>query len=257
MSRIRLAIVLLLVGSAGAASFLSSTEAASQRRPPYSHRITVVSGRLVDHWTVTDAAPCAATGEGTMTLEFHLVKTKLVLLVLDPYHNGEPNNTLGSWVVGIPGPFGGLRDIPAQPATGTITFVDLTTQNPPDPYTGPCTPLDKSGCGTFPLPRAAKANLQGYNRRFLKADFYGASFAPRRGGCLVGRSELFSERLAGGTPLRGELLMRMPSKRTVAHRRTLVVVGSTHKLTTSTDCSSGTGCSDDVTRRVSVTFKHL
>jgi hypothetical protein len=147
--------------------------------------------------------------------------------------------------------------MPAQPATGTVTFVDSTTQNPPDPGSSDCTPLDKSGCGTFAFPRGAKSSISGYNRRFLKADLFGAPFSPRRGGCHVGQLSNFTERLAGGTPLKGELLIRMPSVRVVAHRRVLTVVGTSHKLTTYTDCGGDTSCSDDVTRRVSVTFKKL
>ncbi len=256
MSRVRLVIALLLFSIAGAASFLPSTNAANEARN-YTHRITVVSGELVDNWTVSDSAPCHATGGGTVTLKFRLVKTKLVRLVLDPSHNGEPNNTLGSWVVGIPGPFGGLRDMPAQPAAGTITFADSTTQNPPEPGNGDCEPIDKSGCGTFALPRTTKSAIQGYNRRFLKADLEGASLAPRRGECHVGQLSGFSERLTGGTPLKGELLMRMPSVSVVKHRRVLIVTGKSHKLTSFPDCGGNTSCSDDVTRRVSVTFKHL
>lgn len=256
VSRVCLSIALLLASLAAAASFLPATRAATEGRP-YSHRITVLDGRLVDHWTVIDSAPCHATGDGTVTLNFRFVKTKLVWLVLSPSHNGEPNNTLGSWVVGIPGPTGGIRDMPAQPAIGTIAFVDNTTQNPPEPESGPCVPTDKSGCGTFALGRAAKASVSGYNRRFLRADIGGVSLVPRRGECHIGRFAGFTDRLAGGTPLRGELLIRMPSVATVKHRRVLTVVGTSHKQTTSTDCeANASSCSDDITRRVSVTFKH-
>jgi hypothetical protein len=158
--------------------------------------------------------------------------------------------------VGIPGPFGGLRDIPSQPAAGTITFADSTTQNPPEPG-DQCVPTDKSGCGTFALPRVAKAAIGGYNRRFLQADLEAVRLTPR-GECRVGQLVSFSERLTGGTPLRGELLLRMPSVSVVARRRVLTVVGTSHKRTAFTECEGdATGCSDDVTRRVSVTFKHL
>ncbi len=255
MGRVRLAIALLLTSAVGAASFLPSTNAGNEGRH-YSHRITVLNGEVVDHWTVADPAPCQSFGDGTLTVNFRFVKTKLVRLVLDPYHNGEPNNTFGSWVVGIPGPTGGIRDMPAQPATGTITLVDNTAQNPPLLGHSDCVPADKSGCGTFVLSRVAKSSISGYNRRFLKADLLDVQFAPRRGGCHVGLLSLFTERLAGGTRL-GELLLRMPSVSTVAHRRVLIVTGTSHKLTSFPDCGSSNSCSDDVTRRVSVTFKHL
>jgi hypothetical protein len=251
----RPAIALLVVSTVGAASFLTSSDAAQEARG-YSHRITVVSGQLIDHWTVTDPAPCHATGGGTLTVKFRFAKTKLVKLVLDPYHSSNTPGKLGSWVVGIPGPSGGLRDMPYQPATGTITFADLTTQNPPAPGGGDCEPLDKSGCGKFALPGTAKSLIAGYNRRFLSADLSGVLFLSRRGECLAGQISIFSERLAGGTR-EGELLLRMPSASTVARRRLLLVTGSSHKVTTYPDCGDGTSCSDDITRRVSVTFKKL
>ncbi|MEK6274415.1 MAG: hypothetical protein AABM30_03670 [Actinomycetota bacterium] len=252
----RLAIAILVVSTAGAASFLPSSDAAKEARG-YSHRISLVSGQLVDHWTVTDSAPCHATGRGTLTVKFRFAKTKLVKLVLDRYHSSNTPGKLGSWVVGIPGPNGGgARDMPYQPATGTITFADLTTQNPPAPGTGDCEPLDKSGCGTFALPRTARSLIAGYDRRFLSADLSGVLFVSRSGECLAGQISIFSERLAGGTR-DGELLLRMPSVSTVASRRVLRVTGSSHKVTTYPDCGDGTSCSDDITRRVSVTFKKL
>jgi len=223
--------------------------------------MTVVTGGLVDHWTFNDPSPCGDFGDGTVTLKFHMTKTPRVRLVLDPTHNGEPNNSLGSWVVGIPGPTGGLRDAPAQPATGTVTLVDNTTQHPPSPGSSDCYPTDKSGCGTTALTRFAKSYIGGYNRHFLRADAYGVSFEPpsRDHQCRIGQSTLFTDgRLSGGTPLKGELLLPMPSVSTVAHRRVLTVVGTSHKHTVFADCGGGgTSCSDDITRRVSVTFKHL
>ena len=151
MSRIRLGVVLLLVGLAGAAALLSTSSShASAQGRPWTHRLTSVTGELVDHWTYNDPAPRGAVGEGTVTLRFRLVKPRLVTLIIDPSKNGEPNNSLGSWIVGIPGPTGGIRDTPALPASGTVTWVDNTTQRPPDPG-GDCTPTDKTGCGTAPI----------------------------------------------------------------------------------------------------------
>jgi hypothetical protein len=260
VNRFRLAIVLLLAGSAGAAALLPTSSGATSEGRAWTHRMTVVTGELVDHWTFNDPSPCGDFGDGTVTLKFHTTKTPRVRLVLDPTHNGEPNNTLGSWVVGIPGPTGGLRDAPAQPAAGTITLVDNTTQHPPSPGSHDCYPKDKSGCGTTALGRAAKSLIAGYNRHFLVADVYAVSFEPPRRGheCRIGQSILFTNgRISGGTPLKGELLLRMPSVSTVAHRRVLTVIGTSHKFTSTPDCGSGTSCTDDITRRVSVTFKHL
>ena len=95
---------MLLIGSAGAAALLSSSSQASSQGRPWTHRLTSVTGELVDHWTYNDPEPCGAVGEGTVTLRFRLVKPRLVTLIIDPSKNGEPNNTLGSWIVGIPGP---------------------------------------------------------------------------------------------------------------------------------------------------------
>ena len=263
MRRVRLGIVLLLASFAAAAALSPTSSGAASQGRAWTHRMTVVSGMLVDHWTFDDPSACGDFGDGTVTLTFRMIKHPRVALVLDPSHNGEPNNTLGSWVVGIPGPTGGIRDMRAQPATGTLTLVDNTTQHPPDPNSSPCTPPDKSGCDTRALARTAKSLVQGYNRHFLLADLSGVGFE-RRGSnghgntCRIGQSTLFTDgRLSGGTPLRGELLLKMPSVSTVKHRRVLVVTGTSHKLTSTPDCGSGTSCSDDITRRVSVTFKHL
>lgn len=256
MVRVRIAIALLLLSIAGAASFLPSSDAATEGRG-YSHRLTVVSGELVDRWTVTDSEPCHVTGGGTMTLKFQFAKTKLVKLIYHPWAAGNIPGKPGSWVVGIPGPGGGgIRSIGWQPAKGTITLVDNTTQNPPEPDSGDCEPIGKGGCGTFALPSRAISNISGYNRRFLKADVAGFQFGSRRGECHLGQVELFTERLAGGTRI-GELLLRMPSVSTVNRRRTLIVTGTSHKVTSYPECGGNTSCSDDVTRRVSVTFKKL
>lgn len=258
MSRIRLGVVVLLIGSAGAAALLStSSSRASTQGRPWTHRLTSVTGELVDHWTYNDPAPCGAVGEGTVTLTFRLVKPRLVTLIVDPSKNGEPNNTLGSWVVGIPGPTGGIRDTPALPASGTVTWVDNTTQRPPEPGSGDCSPTDKTGCGTAPISRASKTRIAGYNRRFLSADLSGAQLEPRRGQCGHAQVSLFSDgRLVGGTP-EGQLLIPMPRAGIAKRRRVLTVVGKSHKRSTFADCGSGASCTDDVTRRVSVTFKHL
>ena len=257
MSRIRLGVVLLLVGSAGAAALLSTSSShASAQGRPWTHRLTSVTGELVDHWTYNDPAPCGAVGEGTVTLRFRLVKPRLVTLIIDPSKNGEPNNSLGSWIVGIPGPTGGIRDTPALPASGTVTWVDNTTQRPPDPG-GDCTPTDKTGCGTAPISRASTTKIGGYNRRFLYADQSGAQLEPRHGACGHAQVSMFSDgRLVGGTR-EGQLLIPMPRAGTVKRRRVLTVVGKSHKRSTFADCGSGASCADDVTRRVSVTFKHL
>jgi hypothetical protein len=259
MGRLRLAIALLLASSAAAVSaVLPASSPASSSGRAWTHRMTVVTGELVDHWTFDDPSPCGDFGDGTATLKFRMIATPRVRLVIDPTHNGEPNDTLGSWVVGIPGPGGGIRDMPARPASGSVTLVDNTTQHPPDPGNSDCTPTDKSDCRTTAFSRGAKSYVGGYNRHFLRADLTGAGFPSVRTACRIGQTTLFTDgRISGGTPLRGELLLRMPSASTVRHRRVLIVTGASHKFTSTPDCGGGTSCSDDVTRRVSVTFKKL
>ena len=257
MSRFRVGAILALVATGAIAALLpiSSSQASRQGRP-WTHRLVSVTGELVDHWTYNDPAPCGAVGEGTLTLRFHLVKPRRVTLIIDPSKNGEPNNTLGSWIVGIPGPTGGIRDTPALPASSRTTWVDNTTQRPPEPEND-CTPTDKTGCGTEALARGSKTTIAGYNRRFLYADSSSGPFAPRRGECGHSQVEIFDQANLVGGPREGQLLIRMPRAATVKRRRKLTVVGTSHKRSTFADCGSGASCTDDVTRRVTVVFKHL
>ena len=41
------------------------------------------------------------------------------------------------------------------------------------------------------------------------------------------------------------------------HRRVVRVSGSSHKVSRNNECARGDVCTDDVTRKVSVTFKRL
>ena len=108
-------------------------------------------------------------------------------------------------------------------------------------------------CGTTAL-RRPLIRLTGYNRRFLMADLVATL---RSGECPFGQTDSFTDRyFTGGTRL-GELLLRVPSVATVSRRRVLKLTGTTHKVTSSTDCQPDGTCSDDVTRRVTVTFKKL
>ena len=97
MSRFRIGVVLALVATGAIAALLptSSSQASAQRRP-WTHRLVSVKGQLVEHWTYDDPAPCGAVGDGTVTLQFQLVKPRLVTLIVDGSKNGEPNNTLAS-----------------------------------------------------------------------------------------------------------------------------------------------------------------
>jgi hypothetical protein len=258
VSAVRVAVALLLATAGGVAVLLAATAgAAPNKHFQYTHRFTF-TGQFVDHWTFNDPSECGLVGDGTVTVKFRTTKAPKVRLVVDPGHNGEPNNTLGSWILGVP-TGGGIGDIRAQPAAGTVTLVDNTSPRPPASG-GECVPPDKSDCRTTPLPGGAQAKLGGYNRRQLYADLYGGWELKSNGrlvACRVGEVTTFSAgRLTGGSRA-GELLLKMPTQATVARSRAFHVTATSHKHTTFLDCGSGTTCSDDVTRRVTVTFTRL
>jgi hypothetical protein len=247
------AIAFLLVGSACAAGFLSATpsEAAPEGRA-WTHRITVLTGEYVNRWTLNSTEPCGLVGDGTVTVKFRMAVTPRVALVYSRFASAEPSG-FGSWIVGIPSAHGGgLVSGPLRPGAGTITMVDNTVQRPPEEG-GECPPPEKAGCGTTSL-RRPLIRLAGYNRRFLHADL----IATLHGGeCRIGQTDSFTDRyFTGGTRL-GELLLSVPSAAAVSRRRLLVLTGTSHKRTTSTDCEPDGTCSDDVMRRVTVTFKKL
>lgn len=258
VSALRVAVALLLAAAGGVAVLVATTaNASSGKRFHYTHRFTA-TGQFVDHWTFNDPSECGLVGDGTVTVKFRTTKAPRVQLVVDQAHNGEPNNTLGSWVLGVPAG-GGIGDIGAQPAAGTITLVDNTSPRPPaDGHQ--CAPPDKSDCRTTTLPRGAQAKVGGYNRRQLYADLYGGWELNKNGrlvACRVGEVTTFSAgRLTGGSRA-GELLLKMPTQATVERSRAFHVTATSHKHTTFLDCGSGTTCSDNVTRRVTVTFKRL
>jgi hypothetical protein len=247
------AIAFFLVGSACAVGFLSATssEAAPEGRA-WTHRITSLNGEYVDRWKLSSTEPCGLVGDGTVTVKFRLAVAPRVALVYSRFASAEPSG-YGSWIVGVPSAHGpGLTSGPLRPGAGTITMVDNTVQRPPEPG-DECPPLEKSGCGTTSLKRPL-IRLAGYNRRFLHVDL----LATLHGGdCRIGQTDSFTDRhFTGGTRL-GELLLRMPSAAAVSRRRVLILTGTSHKVTSSTDCEPDGTCSDDVMRRVTVTFKKL
>lgn len=263
MAPARLATVALLLSglACAAGSFSNPSHAASEARA-WTHRITSISGEYVDRWTVDDPRPCGVVGEGSVTVKFKLPIAPRVTLVYSRFAGAQPSG-VGSWIVGIPSAHGGgLVSSPPRRVTGTITLVDNTTQRPPEPD-DECEPLVKSGCGTVALSRAS-VRLNGYNRRFLYSDLSGVDFRERGGegrmnACRIGQTTDFTDRqYSGGTRL-GELLLQMPSVSAVARRRVLTVTGTSHKRTATPDCEyTGTSsCTDDVTRRVTVTFRKL
>jgi hypothetical protein len=257
VSRARIAVALLLAAAGGGAVLAATTaDASSGKHFRYTHRVAL-TGRLVDHWTFNDPAECGRFGDGTVTVTFRMTTAPKVRLVIEPGKNAEPNNTLGSWILGVP-TGGGIGDLRSQPASGTVTLVDNTSLRPPSPG-GDCGVQDKSDCGTKTIPRW-ETKIAGYNRHQLYADLLGGWSHKSNGrpiACGIGQVEMFSMgRLTGGSRA-GELLLPMASTKTVAHHRVVRVTGTGHKHSSFPDCGSGTSCSDDVTRSVTVTFKRL
>jgi hypothetical protein len=236
------------------AILLLTAAAADAGKFKYSHRF-VATGHLVDHWTIDDPGYCGAVGDGTVTVDFSSAKPSKALVVIDPTHNGEPNNTLGSWTLLAPGDaFGHITDIRAKAATGTVDRVDNTAPRLPADG-GDCGGgIDKSDCGTKPL-KGARVEVSGYNRKLIKGDLLGG-FAPPRLACGVGSLDGFSSppSLAGGNRI-GELLITMP-KPSKLRRKVVTVTRTTHKKTTTGDPGSAI-YTDDVTRTFTVTFTRL
>ncbi len=225
----------------------------------YTHRVTV-TGQLVDHWTVDDPSPCGPVGDGTETVTFQTKKAFRARVYIDRYANSEVRNQAGTWLLVAPqGPFHQITDVRAHPASGTVNLVDNTTPRPPPG--GDCgTPADKSGCGTNSLSRAM-SRVGRYDRHRIAAGLQTGELNRNRQGditCQIGSLEGFSEppSIAGGTQT-GELLLTMPSPRTLAHRHVVKVTGTSHKLTTSPHDPGSPVLTDDVTRTVTVTFTRL
>jgi hypothetical protein len=237
-----------------AAVFVLATAPAEAGKFHYSHRF-VATGHLVDHWTIDDPRYCGPVGDGTVTVDFKSVKPSKAWVVIDPTHNGEPNNTLGSWTLLAPGDaFGHITDIRSKPATATVDFVDNTVPRLPTDG-GDCGDgIDKSTCGTHPL-NGARVEVSGYNRKLIKGDLFGG-FRPPSVDCGIGNLDAFSSppAVAGGNRI-GELLIKMP-KPSKLRRKVVTVTATTHKKTTFGDPGSAT-ITDDVTRTFTVTFTRL
>jgi hypothetical protein len=238
----------------GAAVLLICASAAQAGKFHYSHRV-VATGHLVDHWTIDDPNDCGAVGDGTVTLDFRSAKPAKAWVVIDPTHNGEPNNTLGSWaLLGIGDAFGHITDLPDKPAAATVDLVDNTMARPPSDG-GDCGGgIDKSGCGSRSL-TGARVEVAGYNRRLIRGDLSGG-FRPPRLHCGIGNLEEFSSppAVAGGNRM-GALLIKMP-KPAKLRQKSVTVTATTHKRTSFGDSGSAT-VTDDVTRTFTVTFTRI
>jgi hypothetical protein len=260
VSRARIAVALLLAAAGGVAVLLATTaDASSGKRFHYSHRV-VVEGLYVDHWTIDEQFPCGRVGDGTVTVQWRFKKLTKVRLFYDKFAGG-PNGSFGSWVLGSPAG-GGVGHMPSQPGIGTITLVDNTTQHPPDPGDTCEETTPKSDCGTVPLLGPPLVGVTGDGKRRLVADLVRVDF-DRRGGagrsvkCSIGQATTFNDIFYSGRANEGKLAIPMASVSTVAHKRLVRVGGFSHKISGGNDCAQGDTCTDDVTRRVTVTFTKL
>ena len=246
----------LLAISAGALLLIAvmSAGAAQSKRFHYTHLVSV-TGHLVDHWTINDSDYCGLVGDGTVTVDYHTTKPALARPFIDPYAGSDNPKSRGSWVLGVP-TGGGVGHMRSQHAAGTITRVDHATETLP-PTGGDCGGgHDKSGCGTRALVTPMSIVL-GYDTHRLLADLGTEEFGYSRGNevhCHIGELAIFSAppSVAGGSR-RGELFVNMPPAR-VLGRRLVKVTGSSHKHSSFNE--GGVIVSDDVTRTVTVTFKH-
>ncbi len=173
---------------------------------------------------------------------------------------GGPNGTYGSWVLGSPAG-GGVGHLPFQLGSGTITLVDNTTQHPPDPGDTCEESTLKSDCGTVPLARPL-VGVSGHGKRLLVADLARVTFNLKGGNgravkCSTGQATTFRDLAYCGRAQEGLLPIPMASQAAVAHRRIIRVAGSSHKHTGNNECADGNTCTDDVTRKVTVTFTRL
>src|SRR6476659_4828959 len=115
---------------------LSASTADAAKKFHYTHRVTV-TGHLVDHWTIDDPNDCGPMGDGTVTVDFSLVKPAKATPVLDRYHSSETRPYHGSWVLeAFADAFGHIGDMPSKPGQGTVDLVDNTVPRP-SPY-GDC-----------------------------------------------------------------------------------------------------------------------
>ena len=187
-------------------------------------------------------------------------KLTKVRLFYDKYAGG-PNGTSGSWVLGSPAG-GGVGHMPSQPGIGTITLVDNTTQHPPDPGDTCEETTPKSDCGTVALLGPPLVSVTGDGKRRLVADLVRVDFD--REAEPAGRSSAPSARRRRSTtsstaaaPTEASWRSRWRASRTGAHKRLVRVAGFSHKVSGTNDCARGNTCTDDVTRRVTVTFTRL
>lgn len=255
-----------LTAAVAIACTLATVPAAAQAFH-YTHRVSV-EGQITDHWSTTNPGSCAANGDGTITASFHTVSTSRVRPFVTRFSDTIRTNTPGRWVLGVPAG-GGAGDMGHRPVTGTVVTTDNTVLNP-NVYnpSDPCSPDDKSGCGTAALKHSTVA-VTGYDKRSVWVDLIagqgGALNRTRQDPsatafCRSGSLESWQEppKVVGGVAIYGDMVLKMPSRKKLAHTHTVKVAGTVHHVTSSSPSSgSAEVITDDVTRTVTVTFAKL
>jgi hypothetical protein len=239
----------LAIAAATTAAILIAAPVSSAAKPGWAmtHKISI-EGEFVNHWTFSDNQDCGPVGEGTLTVKFHTTVATRVKPYLDTYRGG-------GWNVAIPYGYKGhlLRGMESAKAAGTITRVDNTTPKPSAFEDEVCPPLSRTGCGTFPL--KTSAFVDGGHRPTRIAVHAGIGFESN-GECLIGDASTFdaTQAVVGGNR-EGHVMVKMP-KPSALKRRVVRLTGKTHKRSTFDDPGAATS-TNDVTRKVTVTFKRL
>lgn len=245
--------VLLLVALA---SIVGPVEASAF---PYTHRIEI-SGGIVDNWTTSDPASCGSNGDGSLKVSFTTKASTKIRPYVSKFGARPRSKKLGVWTLGVPG--GGFAThMGYRNANATITTVDNTVQGPNtlDP-TQPCPPPEKDGCGARPLV-GTKVLASGWDRRYLYSAlaFKGDSFRNTTSCRVAGLdSWTFPHAVAGGVNRFSDLLLKMPSAKTLRSKRVTVISASDHHTSSSRRSENGTETfTDDVTRSMTLTITKL
>lgn len=247
MTRIAAAVAVAL------ASLVSAAAAPAAVR--MTHSLTI-EGDLVNRWTTNDPRPCGVVGDGVLTVKFRTVSPVRVWPLRSPILQGAVGGP-GAWIIGYPYGRNGLRDMPQQKVTGTVTRVDNTTQRPPEFADSPCDPpeVGKQGCGTVPLRgrgRSPTVSILRWSGRQMSAILMSSRLdipTCNSGSATDWRDTAFvAERKT-----QGRLLLDMPRPTAFKRRRVVRVTGASRKR--ASDSIGDQVTTNDVTRKLTATFR--
>jgi hypothetical protein len=227
--------VAALVAVCSAAGLAVAAPASAAFR--FTHKVTV-SGKVTDSWTRTAISDCGRQGGGSRVIVFAWAtaqKTRPTRVPSDRWKLVIPFNEHRGTLI---------RDLDPQRARGSITYVNNAV-----PVGSDCQPDpgDTSGCGTRALNQTS--SLVGADLRNLEFSINLPNFGSVH--CLGGEYDSF----AGPPFAPARVLLRMPSPRSLAHRRITVL----HRRFTGqlSDDSAGDRLNETVTTELVVTFTRL